>query len=147
MNSVTLIGNLGADPEVRFTTSGTAVCNFRVATTNTWRDPTNGDKKEATQWHRIVAWGKQAENCGEYLKKGRKVAINGRLENRKWIDRDGNTRWTTEVVAQHVEFLGTGRYQQQGEDQVGYGNNKGEQRNNMNYNDNPAPVSDEDVPF
>ena len=110
VNKVILIGNLGADPEKRFTGSGAAVTTFNIATTDRWNDK-QGQKQERTEWHRIVVWGAQAENCAQYLAKGRPVYIEGRLQTRQWDDKDGNKRYTTEVVAQRVQFLGspTGR--------------------------------------
>ena len=106
VNKVFLIGNLGGDPEVRYTASGSAVANFRIATTDVWNDR-NGERQERTEWHRIVVWGKQAEHCGEYLRKGRSVHVEGRLQTRDWEDRDGNKRYTTEIVANSVTFLGS----------------------------------------
>lgn len=106
VNKVILIGNLGADPEKRFTGSGAAVTTFNIATTERWTSK-DGQKQEDTQWHRIVVWGRQAENCAEYLSKGRPVYIEGRLQTRQWDDKDGNKRYTTEIVAQRVQFLGS----------------------------------------
>ncbi len=103
VNKVILIGNLGADPEVRYAQNGTAVANFRIATTETWKK--DGNKEEMTEWHRIVAFGRLGEICGEYLSKGSKVYIEGRLQTRKWDDRDGNTRYTTEIVAREMKML------------------------------------------
>jgi single-strand DNA-binding protein len=105
VNKVILIGNLGADPELRYTNTGTAVANFRVATNEQWTDK-NGERQERTEWHQIVVWGKQAENCGKYLRKGRSVYVEGRLQTRQWEDQSGNKRYTTEVVAQLIQFLG-----------------------------------------
>ena len=105
LNRVTLIGHLGADPELRYTTAGTAVVNFRIATTEVWKD-IDGKRQDRTEWHRIVVWGKSAETCGEFLRKGRCVCIEGRLQTRSWTDREGGTRYTTEVVANNVTFLG-----------------------------------------
>ncbi|MCA9668042.1 MAG: single-stranded DNA-binding protein [Myxococcales bacterium] len=108
INKVILIGNLGADPELRYTSGGQAVTDLRLATSRrfTGRD---GSQQEDTQWHRVVVWGKQAEHCKEYLSKGRQVYVEGRLQTRSWEDRDGNKRYTTEVVAQTVQFLSGGR--------------------------------------
>jgi single-strand DNA-binding protein len=103
VNKVTLIGNLGADPEIRYTQSGAAVANLRLATTETWKK--EGVKEEITEWHRVVAFGRLAEICGEYLSKGSKVYIEGRIQTRKWEDRDGNTRYTTEIVAREMKML------------------------------------------
>jgi single-strand DNA-binding protein len=105
VNKVILIGNLGADPEVRFTGGGQAVANFRIATSESWKDK-NGQQQERTEWHRIVVWGKQAELCGEYLKKGRQCYVEGRLQTREWTDKENKKNWTTEVVAMSVRFLG-----------------------------------------
>jgi single-strand DNA-binding protein len=106
INKVILIGNLGADPEVRFTPSGQAVANFRIATSESWTDKSSGQKQERTEWHRIVVWGKLGELCGQYLKKGRQCYIEGRLQTREWTDKEGKKNWSTEVVAQNVQFLG-----------------------------------------
>jgi single-strand DNA-binding protein len=106
INKVILIGNLGADPEVRYTGNGTAVASFRIATTERWTNP-NGEKGERTEWHRIVAWRRLAEICGEYLSKGKQVYVEGRLQTRSWEDKDGNKRWTTEIVALNMQMLGS----------------------------------------
>lgn len=105
LNKVILIGNLGQDPDVRYTPSGAAVANFSIATTERWKDKQSGNLEEKTEWHRIVVWGKLAELCKEYLAKGRAVYVEGRLQTRAWDDKDGNKRYTTEVVAQTVQFL------------------------------------------
>lgn len=105
VNKVILVGNLGRDPEVRYIPSGSAVANFTMATTDQWKDP-SGERKERTEWHRIVVWGKQAEIAGEYLRKGRQVYVEGSLQTREWTDRDGNKRYTTEVRAQRFQMLG-----------------------------------------
>jgi single-strand DNA-binding protein len=103
VNKVILIGNLGADPEMRYTQNGTAVANFRIATTETWKK--EGEKEELTEWHRVVAFGRLAQICGEYLSKGSKVFIEGRIQTRKWEDRDGNPRYTTEIMAREMKML------------------------------------------
>jgi len=105
VNKVILIGNLGRDPELRYTPSGVPVATFTVATTEEWRDKNTGEKQEHTEWHRIVAWRRLGEICGEYLHKGSKVYIEGKLRTRAWEDRDGNTRYTTEIVAQTLQIL------------------------------------------
>jgi single-strand DNA-binding protein len=105
LNLAQVIGNLGADPELRYTSSGQAVCTLRLATDESYSDK-EGNKKSNTQWHRVVVWGKQAEACKQYLGKGRQVYAQGRLQTRKWIDKDGVTRFTTEIVAQRIRFLG-----------------------------------------
>jgi single-strand DNA-binding protein len=104
VNKVILVGNLGRDPEIRYLQSGQAVANFTVATNDRWTDR-DGKPQERTEWHRIVVWGKQAENCANYLSKGRTVYIEGRLQTREWEDKEGQKRQTTEVVAQTVQFL------------------------------------------
>ena len=105
VNKAILIGNLGRDPEMRYTPSGAAVCNFGIATTERWKNKENGQLEERTDWHNIVVWGKQAENCKEYLAKGRAVFVEGRLQTRSWDDKEGHKRYTTEVIAQTVQFL------------------------------------------
>ena len=119
VNKAIVVGNLGIDPELRYTQSGAAVCNLRVATAESWTDK-SGEKQERTEWHNIVVFGRQAENCEKFLKKGRQVYVEGRLQTRSWEDKDGNTRYTTEIVANTVQFLG-GRdgssYERRGSDQ------------------------------
>lgn len=105
VNKVILVGNLGRDAEVRYTAGGTAVANFSLATTDRWTDP-SGEKRDRTEWHRIVLWGKQAESVSQYLRKGRQVYVEGSLQTREWTDREGNKRQTTEVRAQRVQLLG-----------------------------------------
>src|SRR5512141_1960949 len=105
VNKVILIGNLGADPELRYTPGGQPVANFRIATSESWVDK-QGQKQERTEWHRIVAWGKLAELCGEYLAKGRQAYIEGKLQTRQGRDRDKNKRFTTEIQAKEITFLG-----------------------------------------
>ncbi len=104
VNKVILVGNLGQDPELRYTSSGQPVCTMRIATKETWvgRD---GQKGERTEWHSVVVWGKQGENCAHYLRKGRQVYVEGRLQTRSWEGQDGNKRYRTEVVANNVVFL------------------------------------------
>ena len=105
VNKVILVGNLGANPEMRFTQGGQAVANLRIATTERWTDK-NGQKQEATEWHRVVVWGKQAEIVGQYLTKGRQVFIEGSIRTRQWQDQQGQKRYTTEIVARNVQMLG-----------------------------------------
>jgi single-strand DNA-binding protein len=107
LNKTMLIGNLGADVETRYTKNQVTVANFRIATTERWKDA-EGKQQEATEWHRIVAFGRLAEICGEYLAKGSKVYLEGRLQTRKWEDSDGNTRFTTEIIAREMKMLGGG---------------------------------------
>ncbi|HEV8324131.1 MAG TPA: single-stranded DNA-binding protein, partial [Myxococcota bacterium] len=105
VNKVIIVGNLGSDPEVRYTPGGQAVANFNVATNEFWTDK-DGQKKERTEWHRIVVWGRQAETAGQYLKKGRQVYLEGRLQTREYDDREGQKKRVTEIVAQQLVFLG-----------------------------------------
>ena len=105
VNKVILIGNLGRDPEIRYTQGGQPVANFTMATSERWNNK-DGERQERTEWHKIVVWGKLAEFCGEYLSKGRQVYAEGRLQTREWEDKDGNKRWTTEVVANAIQFVG-----------------------------------------
>ncbi len=105
VNKVILVGRLGQNPEVKYTPAGAPVANFSVATSESWTDK-SGQKQEKTEWHRIVVWGKLAELCGQYLSKGRQAYIEGRLQTRQWQDKDGQTKYTTEVLAQTVQFLG-----------------------------------------
>ena len=109
LNKVMLIGNLGKDPEVRYTQGGQAVANLRIATSRSWTDKQSGQKKEETEWHDVEVWGKQAEQCGEYLAKGRQVYVEGRLKTDKWQDKQTNQeRSKVKVVAENVRFLGGG---------------------------------------
>ena len=105
VNKVLLIGNLGADPDMRYTPSGAGVCEMRLATNESWTDK-SGQRQERTEWHRIVVWGKRAELCAKYLSKGRQCFVEGRLRTRSWEDKEGNKRYTTEIVATDVQFLG-----------------------------------------
>jgi single-strand DNA-binding protein len=107
VNKVILIGNLGKDPEVRYTSGGQAVANIRIATSRSWTDKQSGQRKEETEWHDVEVWGKQAEQCGEYLAKGRQVYVEGRLKTDKWQDKQsGQDRYRVKVVADSVRFLG-----------------------------------------
>ena len=154
LNKVMLIGHLGKDPEMRFTQSGMAVANFTMATSEVWTDKASNEKKERTEWHRIVAFGKLGEICGQYLAKGKQVYIEGRLQTRSW-EQDGVTRYTTEIVANDMQML----------DSKGAGTGSGASYNNQsNYSNQPsapqAPSSnsggmqpgppdnfDDDIPF
>lgn len=106
INKVILIGNLGADPEMRYTASGDAVCNIRLATTNSWKDNNSGERREMTEWHRVVFYRKLAEIAGQYLRKGSQVYLEGRIRTRKWHDKDGQDRYTTEIEATELQMLG-----------------------------------------
>jgi single-strand DNA-binding protein len=128
INKVILIGNLGKDPEVRYTPNGNAICNVSVATTRTWKDKTSGDKQEETEWHRVVFYDRLAEIAGEYLKKGRPIYVEGRLKTRKWQNKEGQDVYTTEIIANEMQMLG-GREGMGGGDEGGGGGN---------YNSRPA---------
>ena len=107
VNKVILIGNLGRDPETRYTADGAAITNITIATSDRWKDKASGEMKEATEWHRVAFFGRLAEIAGEYLKKGRPVYVEGRLRTRKWQDKDGQDRYTTEVIADNMQMLGS----------------------------------------
>ena len=137
VNKVILVGNLGADPEVRYTSGGTAVANLRMATNERWTDK-SGQKQERTEWHRVVVWGRQAEVAGEYMRKGQLVYVEGSLQTRQWEDRDGNTRYTTEIRAQLTRMLG-GRGAQADQEAPGM---------DQEPDFGPEPqVSEDDIPF
>ena len=106
INKVILIGNLGRDPEVRYTANGAAICNVTIATSRNWKDKNSGEKMEETEWHRVVFYDRLAEIAGEYLKKGRSVYVEGRLKTRKWQDKDGVEKYTTEIIADNMQLLG-----------------------------------------
>ena len=139
VNIAIVVGNLGKDPEVRFTQSGRAVANFPIATSESWTGQ-DGSPQERTEWHNIVVWGKQAESCGQYLSKGRQVFVQGRIQTRKWTDQNGQDRYMTEIVAQRVQFLGGGggaRASQESQDQ-GFGEPSSSFQ---------SPPIDDDIPF
>ena len=132
-NKVEIMGHLGRDPEMRYTQGGQAVCNFSVATSERWKDK-SGEYQEQTEWHRIVVWAKQAENCAEYLAKGSLVFVDGRLQTREWTDKEGGKRQSTEIVAERVTFLDK------------KGSQGGGQRRQEESFEGP-PHDDDDVPF
>ena len=132
VNKVIIVGNLGRDPEIRYTTSGTAVCNFSLATSETFKDKA-GEKQEKTEWHNIQCWGKLAELAGEYLAKGKTIYLEGRLQTRKWQDKNGVDRYTTEIVAEKIQFLSP-----KGE--------SGSTSNSSHYEEAP-PIQDCEIPF
>ena len=117
VNKVILVGNLGADPETRYLPSGDPVTNLRLATTESWKDKASGEKKEATEWHRVVLFRRLAAIAGQYLKKGSQVYIEGRIRTRKWQDKDGQERYTTEIEAEEMKMLGS----RQGQGEPSYG--------------------------
>ena len=107
VNKAIIVGNLGRDPEVRYSASGNAIANVTVATTDSWKDRQSGERQERTEWHRVVFFNRLAEIVAEYLKKGSQVFIVGRIQTRKWEDKEGNERWTTEIVANEMQMLGS----------------------------------------
>ena len=117
VNKVILLGNLGRDPETRYTTGGDAVTNLNIATSEQWKDK-SGEKQERTEWHRVVLFGRQAEIAGEYLKKGRSVYIEGRLQTRKYTDKDGVEKYSTEIVADRMQLIGGAREGGGGDDEM-----------------------------
>ncbi len=131
INKVILIGNLGRDPEVRYSPNGSAICNVTIATSRNWKDKNSGEKMEETEWHRVVFFDRLAEIAGEYLKKGRSVYVEGRLKTRKWTDKDGVEKYTTEVMADNMQLLGSreggggGGYGDEGGGGGGYSRNQG----------------------
>lgn len=149
LNKVMLIGNLGQDPEVRYLDSGAAITNISLATSRRWKDKNTGEKREETEWHRVTFWGKLAEIAGEYLKKGSRVYIEGRIRTRKWQADDGSDRWTTEIVGLEMNMLGGGD---------GQGNQGGNRpaasqiQGNQQTQGGPPPAGgfddfDDDIPF
>jgi single-strand DNA-binding protein len=140
INRVFLIGNLGRDPEVRYSPKGTAVCNFTLATNESWTAKATGEKHERTEWHRIVCWGKDGEHCGEYLRKGSKVHIEGRIQSREYDDRDGKKRTTTEIVAERVTFLDSRAARGRDDREAEEGTEQDEARRDKE-------MRDEDLPF
>ena len=139
INKAIIIGNLGADPEVRYTPSNTAVCNITVATSEQWKDKQTGERQEKTEWHRIVMFNRLAEIAGEYLKKGSKVYIEGRLQTRKWQGQDGQDRYTTEIVANEMQMLDS----RSGNTQSGAGNTQSGAGNAQGGDD----FDDSSIPF
>jgi len=143
LNKVMLIGNLGKDPEVRYTTSGQAVASFSIATSEKFKNR-SGEMEERTEWHNVVLWGRQAEIAGEYLAKGRTVFIEGRLQTRKWQDKEGRDRYTTEIVGDRMQMLG-GKGEG-GSGRQGGGRPGGEYNSAPAYEE-PAFNPDDDIPF
>ncbi len=152
VNKVIILGRLGQDPEIKYTPSGAAVCNFSLATSETWNDKNSGQKQERTEWHRVVVWGKLAELCNQYLAKGRQAFVEGKLQTRSWDDKDGNKRYTTEINATTVQFIGG---QASAGSSDNYSNNN-QSNNNQSNNDAPsqdynissdANFASDDIPF
>ncbi len=136
VNKVILVGNLGADPELRYTPSGAPVATFRIATNETWINR-EGQKEEKVEWHRIVAWGKLAEICGEYLHKGSQVYIEGRIRTRTWEDRDGNKRYITEILATNMQMLGSPRREMETTSET----------SSLDSTGTDLPEEEDDIPF
>ena len=150
VNKVHLLGNLGREPEVRYTGGGTAVANLAVATSESWKDKQTGEKKERTEWHRVVLWARLAEIAGQYLTKGSKVYVEGQLQTRKWQDQNGQDRYTTEIVARDLQMLdGRGDGQQSGGQQGGGYQGGGQQQPQQQpANGGGAPTDfDDEIPF
>ncbi|MBI4966106.1 MAG: single-stranded DNA-binding protein [Desulfomonile tiedjei] len=154
LNKVLLLGNLGRDPEVRYTASGKAVATFTIATSQRWKDQ-DGNDQERTEWHRVVAWGRLGEVCGEYLSKGKQVFIEGRIQTREWEDQDGNKRTTVEIIANDMIMLGGGgnysqdRPSEQAQRRQGPAPSRGTGEGSKRMDDrqlNPPPPED-DIPF
>lgn len=149
VNKVILLGRLGQDPELKYTPSGAAVCNFSMATSENWTDK-GGQKQDKTEWHRIVVWAKLAELCNQYLSKGRQAYVEGRLQTRSWDDKSGNKRYTTEIVASTIQFIG-GPSADQGKSQGDQSQQQGAPAQNNPSNDyNIATDSNftaDDIPF
>ncbi|MCB0364349.1 MAG: single-stranded DNA-binding protein [Bdellovibrionaceae bacterium] len=137
VNKVILVGRLGADPEVKTISSGNTVAQLSVATSENWKDR-DGQRQERTEWHRVVVWGKQAELCGKYLSKGRQVYLEGRLQTRSWEDQQGQKRYTTEIVANTIQFLGGGAE----------ASSRGSQDfDSQDFGPEPKFDADEEIPF
>lgn len=151
VNKALIIGNLGADPELRYTQGGTAVCNMRVATNESYKD-NSGELVEKTEWHTVVAWGRLAEICGEYLKKGRQVYFEGSLQTRQWEDKDGQTRYSTEIKAREMMMLSDGGNGSEGGNSAsgrsgsGYSSERRQQKPAQQQTDS-FDVDDSDLPF
>lgn len=157
VNKVILIGNLGRDPETRYAPSGAAICNVTLATSRNWKDKTTGEKREETEWHRVVFYDRLAEIAGEYLKKGRPVYVEGRLKTRKWTDKDGAEKYTTEVIAEEMQLLGGRDGAQGGGDDEGHSRPRESASSRPAASRAPAPTAgkpvgnfddmDDDIPF
>jgi single-strand DNA-binding protein len=152
VNKVIIIGNLGRDPEIKYTQSNVPVANFSVATTESWKDKTSGEWQEKTEWHRIVAWRHLAERAEKYLRKGKQVYVEGRIETRKWTGQDGNDRYTTEIIANQMMLLGRRDDNEQGGSYGGGGGKQEKAAGGGGFSappmDAPAtPDEDDDLPF
>ena len=146
VNKVILIGNLGRDPDIRYGTDGAAITNITLATTDSWKDKVTGEKKEATEWHRVAFFGRLAEIASEYLRKGRQVYVEGRLRTRKWTDKEGQERYTTEVNADNMVLLGSSERSASPTSAESAGHPEGEARQKRPPKES-APMPDDDIPF
>jgi len=142
INKVLLIGHLGQDPELR---GDGDICNFRIATSESWKDKSTGEKKEKTEWHRICVFGKSAEHCAQYLKKGRQVHVEGKIQTREWEDKEGNKRYTTEIVVS--QFNGRVTFLGKLEDYMSDGEQEGQRSMAFKKPVEVAPLNDDDIPF
>ena len=142
VNKVILIGNLGQKPEMRYTATNSAVANLSIATTESWKDRESGEMRDKTEWHKVVFFGKPAETIEKYLDKGSKIYVEGKLQTRKWQDKDGNDRWTTEIVGNQFNFLDS-RPSQQGDSSMDQSNSNS---SSLSQSDNTG-ISEEDIPF
>lgn len=142
INKVMLIGNLGTDPEVRYLPNGNPVATINIATSESWRDKQSGEQQDRTEWHRVVMFNRLAEIVGEYLKKGSKVYIEGKLRTRKWQDKNGQDRYTTEVLADEMQMLDS-----KGGTSGGYTPQQSSSSEESSYSSDKAPAFDDDIPF
>jgi len=149
VNKVILVGNLGADPEVKYMPSGDAVANVSLATTDSWKDKQTGEQVEKTEWHRLVFFKRLAEIAGEYLRKGSQVYVEGNLQTRKWQDRDGNDRYTTEIRVRDMQMLGgrAGAGGGGGDFRSGGAQGGGQRAGGQSAAPQPEPEFDDDIPF
>jgi single-strand DNA-binding protein len=154
VNKVILVGNLGKDPEVRYAPSGDAICNLSLATTDTWKDKATGEKKEATEWHRVVFFSRLAEVAGQYLKKGSQIYVEGSLRTRKWQDKDGQDRYTTEIRGDVMQMLGSRQGMGEAPPRESYSAPRPASSPQNNANNSRPPSSstgfgdmDDDIPF
>lgn len=149
LNKVMIIGRLGRDPELRYTANGTAVATLAVATNDSWQDKDTGQWQDRTEWHRVVAWGRYGEICGEYLSKGSRIYIEGRLQTREWEDKEGVKRWTTEIVVRDMMMLdgkGSG-YSPRSEEPPHPADTQGTGMPSSSESEIPPAVTEEDIPF
>src|SRR5690606_16263067 len=151
VNKVILLGRLGQDPELKYTPSGSAVCNFSLATTESWNDKASGQKQERTEWHRVIVWGKLGELCNQYLSKGRQAFVEGRIQTRSWDDKDGQKRYSTEILASTVQFIGGAQDSSSSRNYNQNDNNFNQSNNNNSQEDynisTDASFASDDIPF